>query len=190
MKSVFEKYLSNTPKYANQIQIFHLVVFQIQIQIQIFAYLNTNTNTYLTPALAQIQRHLVVSLGLTELTLWSPDDVAMTLFTDWCHEYFLENCPHANATRPHWWFYWLVLIRKQAVGCTIVDLSLSWEMFKSSSTNNTFCDVQFFVLIFTSENDVFKMKVADYILLRLQWVNLLENPGIMLLLLWRKGFFT
>ena len=59
MKSVFEKYLSNTPKYANQIQIqiqiFHLVVFQIQIQIQIqiFAYLNTNTNTntYLTPAL-------------------------------------------------------------------------------------------------------------------------------------------
>ena len=60
MKSVFEKYLSNTPKYANQIQIqiqiFHLVVFQIQIQIQIqiFAYLNTNTNTntYLTPALA------------------------------------------------------------------------------------------------------------------------------------------
>ena len=59
MKSVFEKYLSNTPKYANQIQIqiqiSHLVVFQIQIQIQIqiFAYLNTNTNTntYLTPAL-------------------------------------------------------------------------------------------------------------------------------------------
>ena len=53
MKSVFEKYLSNTPKYANQIQIqiFHLVCFQIQIQIpiQIFAYLNTNT--YLTPAL-------------------------------------------------------------------------------------------------------------------------------------------
>ena len=62
MKSVFEKYLSNTPKYANQIQIqiqiqiFHLVVFQIQIQIQIqiFAYLNTNTNTYLTPALVQV----------------------------------------------------------------------------------------------------------------------------------------
>ena len=60
IKSVFEKYLSNTPKYANQIQIqiqiFHLVVFQIQIQIQIqiFAYLNTNTNTntYLTPALS------------------------------------------------------------------------------------------------------------------------------------------
>ena len=57
MKSVFEKYLSNTPKYANQIQIriqiFHLAGFQIQIQIQIqiFAYLNTNTNTYLTPAL-------------------------------------------------------------------------------------------------------------------------------------------
>ena len=55
MKSVFEKYLSNTPKYANQIQIqiFHLVGFQIQIQIQIqiFAYLNTNTNMYLTPAL-------------------------------------------------------------------------------------------------------------------------------------------
>ena len=58
-KSVFEKYFSNTPKYANQIQIqiqiFHLVGFQIQIQIQIqiFAYLNTNTNTntYLTPAL-------------------------------------------------------------------------------------------------------------------------------------------
>ena len=55
--SVFEKYLSNTPKYTNQIQIqiqiFHLVGFQIQIQIQIqiFAYLNTNTNTYLTPAL-------------------------------------------------------------------------------------------------------------------------------------------
>ena len=48
MKSVFEKYLSNTPKYINQIQIFHLVVFQIQIQI--FAYLNTNM--YLTPALA------------------------------------------------------------------------------------------------------------------------------------------
>ena len=57
MKSVFEKYLSNTPKYANQIQIqiFHLVVFQIQIQIQIFAYLNTNTNTYLTPALVYWQ---------------------------------------------------------------------------------------------------------------------------------------
>ena len=57
MKSVFEKYLSNTPKYANQIQIqiqiFHLVVFEIQIQIQIFAYLNTNTNTYLTPALCE-----------------------------------------------------------------------------------------------------------------------------------------
>ena len=55
MKSVFKKYLSNTPKYTNQIQIqiqiFHLVGFQIQIQIQIFAYLNTNTNTYLTPAL-------------------------------------------------------------------------------------------------------------------------------------------
>ena len=61
MKSVFEKYLSNTPKYANQmqiqVQIFHLVGFQIQIQIQIqiFVYLNTNTNTntntYLTPAL-------------------------------------------------------------------------------------------------------------------------------------------
>ena len=53
MKSVFEKYLSNTPKYTNQIQIqiFHLVSFQIQIQIQIFAYLNTNTNTYLAPAL-------------------------------------------------------------------------------------------------------------------------------------------
>ena len=52
-KSVFENYLSNTPKYANQIQIFHLVSFQIQIQIQIFVYLNTNTNTntYLTPAL-------------------------------------------------------------------------------------------------------------------------------------------
>ena len=61
MKSVhvFEKDLSNTPKYANQIQIqiFHLVVFQIQIQIQIFAYLNTNTNTntYLTPALLVAQ---------------------------------------------------------------------------------------------------------------------------------------
>ena len=62
MKSVFEKYLSNTPIYANQIQIqiqiFHLVGFQIQmqIQIQIFAYLNTNTNTntYLTPALVDI----------------------------------------------------------------------------------------------------------------------------------------
>ena len=57
-KSVFEKYFSNTPKYANQIQIqiFHLVGFQIQIQIQIqkFAYLNTNTNTYLTPALVNI----------------------------------------------------------------------------------------------------------------------------------------
>ena len=39
MRNVFEKYLSNTPKYANQ----------IQIQIQIFAYLNTNT--HLTPAL-------------------------------------------------------------------------------------------------------------------------------------------
>ena len=60
MKSVFEKYLSNTPKYTNQIQIqiqiFHYVGFQIQIQIQIqkFAYLNTNTNTntYLTPALS------------------------------------------------------------------------------------------------------------------------------------------
>ena len=58
-QSVFEKYFSNTPKYANQIQIqiqiFHLVGFQIQIQIQIqiFVYLNTNTNTntYLTPAL-------------------------------------------------------------------------------------------------------------------------------------------
>ena len=61
MKSVFEKYLSNTPKYANQIQIqiqiFHLAGFQIQIQIQIFAYLNTNTNTntYLTPALIYVQ---------------------------------------------------------------------------------------------------------------------------------------
>ena len=57
MKSVFEKYFLNTPKYANQIQIqiqiFHLVGFQIQVQTQIhiFAYLNTNTNTYLTPAL-------------------------------------------------------------------------------------------------------------------------------------------
>ena len=62
MKSVFEKYLSNTPKYANQIQIqiFHLVGFQIQIQIQIqiFAYLNTNTNTYLTPALAPTSKGL------------------------------------------------------------------------------------------------------------------------------------
>ena len=63
-KSVFEKYLSNTPKYANQIQIqiqiFHSVGFQIQIQIQIqiFAYLNTNTNTntYLTPALIMVWR--------------------------------------------------------------------------------------------------------------------------------------
>ena len=60
-KIVVEKYLSNTPKYANQIQlqiqIFHLVGFQIQIQIQIFAYLNTNTNTnmYLTPALVLIE---------------------------------------------------------------------------------------------------------------------------------------
>ena len=53
MQSVFEKYLSNTLKYAYQIQmqIFHLVGFQIQIQVQIFAYLNTNTNTYLNPAL-------------------------------------------------------------------------------------------------------------------------------------------
>ena len=51
MKSVFEKYLSNTPNKI-QIQIFDLVGFQIQkIQIQIFVYLNTNTNTYLTPAL-------------------------------------------------------------------------------------------------------------------------------------------
>ena len=59
MTSVFEKYLSNTPKYANQIQIqiFHLLGFQIQIQIQIFAYLNTNTNTYLTPALDCLSPH-------------------------------------------------------------------------------------------------------------------------------------
>ena len=54
---VYLKNMSNTPKYANQIQIqiqiFHLAGFQIQIQIQIFVYLNTNTNTntYLTPAL-------------------------------------------------------------------------------------------------------------------------------------------
>ena len=36
MKSIFEKYLSNTPKDANQIQIqiFHLVGFQIQIQLE------------------------------------------------------------------------------------------------------------------------------------------------------------
>ena len=68
MKSVFEKYLSNTPKYANQIQIqiqiFHLVGFQIQIQIQIqiFAYLNTNTNTntYLTPALRVCNTRLCI----------------------------------------------------------------------------------------------------------------------------------
>ena len=74
MKSVFEKYLSNTPKYANQIQIqiqiFHLVGFQIliQIQIQIFAYLNTNiyTNTYLTPA-------LVIAKLQFKLTHWGRD---------------------------------------------------------------------------------------------------------------------
>ena len=67
-KSVFEKYFSNTPKYANQIQIqiqiFHLVGFQIQIQIQIqiFAYLNTNTNTntYLTPALIRYASGLLI----------------------------------------------------------------------------------------------------------------------------------
>ena len=59
VKSVFEKYLSNKPKYASQIQIliFHLVGFQIQIQI--FAYLNTNTNTntYLTPALLKVSNN-------------------------------------------------------------------------------------------------------------------------------------
>ena len=52
MKSVFEKYLSNTPKYTNQIQIqiFHLVGFQIQIQI--YAYLNKKYKyVFLTPAL-------------------------------------------------------------------------------------------------------------------------------------------
>ena len=77
-KSVFEKYFSNTPKYANQIQIqiqiFHLVGFQIQIQIQIqiFAYLNTNTNTntYLTPALTDWSEfcHL---WGVDKLIFWS-----------------------------------------------------------------------------------------------------------------------
>ena len=82
IKSVFEKYLSNTPKYANQIQIqiFHLVVFQIQIQIQIqiFAYLNTNTNTntYLTPALPKVTEmgakiffhtHRLTTCGLKKL---------------------------------------------------------------------------------------------------------------------------
>ena len=68
MKSVFEKYLSNTPKYANQIQIqiFHLVFFQIQIQIQIFAYLNTNT--YLTPAL--ITSYVVSTLPADGLAPW------------------------------------------------------------------------------------------------------------------------
>ena len=70
------------------------------------------------------QRHLVVSLGLTELTLWSLENVAMTLFMDWCHEYFLENCPYANATGPHWWFYWLVLIREQAIASTSVNFSV------------------------------------------------------------------
>ena len=77
IKSVFEKYLSNTPKYANQIQIqiFHLVVFQIQIQIQIhvqiFAYLNTNTNTntYLTPALRQWW--YIVNWNLRNKLMWN-----------------------------------------------------------------------------------------------------------------------
>ena len=73
-KSVFEKYFSNTPKYANQIQIqiqiFHLVdsQIQIQIQIQIFAYLNTNTNTYLTPALFILQCQTHGQPGIW----WSP----------------------------------------------------------------------------------------------------------------------
>ena len=79
-KSVFEKYLSNTPKYANQIQIqiqiFHLVGFQIQIQIQIqiFAYLNTNTNTntYLTPALAV--SHCLGTLSSHCLTMTASSD--------------------------------------------------------------------------------------------------------------------
>ena len=50
-KCIWKIYLSNTPKYTSQIQIFHLVGFQIQVHIQIFAYLNTKT--YLTPALTQ-----------------------------------------------------------------------------------------------------------------------------------------
>ena len=75
IKSVFDKYLSNTPKYANQIQIqiFHLVVFQIQIQIQIqiFAYLNTNTNTntYLTPALIIRYLYVFSSTNIVDILL-------------------------------------------------------------------------------------------------------------------------
>ena len=126
MKSVFEKYLSNTPKYANQIQIqiqiFHLVVFQIQIQIQIFAYLNTNTNTntYLTPALTEPD-WAMFNFTLVSM-LWNTGHILTVLTTRACVVWstgsrsYRPEVPHKayhkTATTPllmHWSYHSIVL---------------------------------------------------------------------------------